>query len=387
MKKEGSQVVHVDKDSVPSVGVAEEEIIQIGKKNECRSLSERNTLARNFQTRRPRYCSNSSFIFSFALTLVLSMQENLAFTTHPSLKRQPHKLSTTQSTKLNLIPLTDFQNELTFFSSSDDNRCCIDKTGKYTPTTAELQDDGEPFQLYLVEEEDLAEVSLFIVKAFGADAISLSSNEFSAFEKGVMAPALDFFNGYSAVTAFAEVLWGLRIRQADRVPLTNILNKEESQAGVKSNVVNDISPPEMQGLESAKEKIEAANRKSLILVLARQSTNKENTTESKWTSVDSNIDVIASVELRLQVSHRNRGIPFFFVFAWNNMMFSCSNVQIFAFLNSLLSSLLSLPSTTTRLPTTTTNKQQLTITISHATQKFRSVCPGGTPRNERLQNS
>lgn len=295
------------------VGVAKVEIITENgkKKNECRSLWETNTLAKNVRTRRWRCCSNIMFIRSLTVALVLIAQESLAFTTYTSFNRRPSILPTAQSTKLNLIPLTDFQNELTFFSSSEDNRCCIDKTGKYTPTTPELQDDGEPFQLYLVDEEDLAEVSLFIVKAFGADAISLSSNEFSAFEKGVMAPALDFFNGYSAVTAFAEVLWGLRIRQADRVPLTNILNKEESNAGVKSNVVNDISPPVMEGLESAKEKIAAANRKSLILVLARPSTSQENN-ESKWTSVDSNIDVIASVELRLQVSYKKeRGVSLF----------------------------------------------------------------------------
>lgn len=160
--------------------------------------------------------------------------------------------------------------------------------------------------MYIVEEEDLAEVSLFIIKAFGADAISFSSNEFSAFEKGFMEPALDFFNGYAAVTAFAEVLWGLRTRQADRVPMGNPLKTDENGNEIipKTNVINDISPPQLDGLKSAKEKIEAANRKSLVLVLARPSfKNETNEGEksSKWESIDSNIDVIASVELRLQV--------------------------------------------------------------------------------------
>ena len=241
-----------------------------------------------------------------ALLLALSARGSLAFTTPPLGTTTATRPTTTTATGLGLIPLTKFQNELTFFSSSaDENRCCIDKTGKYIPTSPELKDDGEAFELFIVEEDDLAEVSLFIVKAFGADAISLSSNEFSAFEKGFMEPALDFFNGYAAVTAFAEVLWGLRIRQADRIPLSNPLKKEGDVAKPprKSLVVNDISPPQLEGLESAKEKIEAANRKSLVLVLARPSTNMENDA-SKWTSIDSNIDVIASVELRLQVREK-----------------------------------------------------------------------------------
>jgi hypothetical protein len=189
---------------------------------------------------------------------------------------------------LSLIPLTQFRQELEFFSPTFDNqlRCGIDQDGKFTPN------DEEPFEICLVEESDLPEVSLFIVKAFGADAISLSSNEFSAFEKGMMAPALDFFNGYAAVTAFAEVLWGLRIRQADRVlRAKNVIDD--------SPVVNDISGPVLNG-KTYEEKLAVANRKSLVLVMARPSANNESNS-SKWESIDSNIDVIAAVELRLQV--------------------------------------------------------------------------------------
>jgi hypothetical protein len=190
---------------------------------------------------------------------------------------------------LSLIPLTTFRHQLKFFSPTFDNkqRCCIDQDGKFTPS------DGAPFEICLVEESDLPEVSLFIVKAFGAGAISLSSNEFSAFEMGLMAPAMDFFNGYAAITAFAEVLWGLRIRQADRVPMVKNNVTDEYP------VANDVSGPVLQG-KTYKEKVAAANRKSLVLVMARPSAKNEDNS-SKWESIDSNIDVIASVELRLQV--------------------------------------------------------------------------------------
>jgi len=253
--------------------------------------------------------SNLQRLEKICLFLLLASQQVLAFTPNPTLRPITSNKQSSSTSALRLIPLTTFRNELTFFSSStsDKSRCCIDENGRYTPTKhSELQDDGGSFQLYIVEEEDLAEVSLFIIKAFGADAISFSSNEFSAFEKGFMEPALDFFNGYAAVTAFAEVLWGLRTRQADRVPMGNPLKTDENGNEIipKTNVINDISPPQLDGLKSAKEKIEAANRKSLVLVLARPSfKNETNEGEksSKWESIDSNIDVIASVELRLQV--------------------------------------------------------------------------------------
>jgi hypothetical protein len=190
----------------------------------------------------------------------------------------------TSTTALSLIPLAKFRNELNFFSSDEETRCCLNPHGKFELKGA--KDEEEPFELYIVEENDLPEVSLFIIKSFGADAISLSSGEFNALEKRLLEPAMDFFNGYVAVNAFAEVLWGLRLRQSDR-----ILNDS----------INDISGPEIVHLPSAQEKIAACNRKSLVLVAARPSSNTANNS-SKWTSLESNIDVIASVELRLQVS-------------------------------------------------------------------------------------
>ncbi|CAB9529315.1 FR47-like protein [Seminavis robusta] len=213
--------------------------------------------------------------------------------------------TSTKKSVLRLIPLTQFGDELSFFSPAfDKKRCCISRDGKFTTGN----DDEEPFELFIVEENDLPEVALFIVKAFGADAINLISNEFSAFEKRLIEPAMDFFNGYTAVTAFTEVLWGLRIRQADRVVLSSVKeilasSEEEKEQAIaaKVPVTNDISPPQLPEDMTYKEKVEACNRKSLVLVLARPSVSNDNSS-SKWESVESNIDIIASVELRLQVS-------------------------------------------------------------------------------------
>ena len=227
---------------------------------------------------------------------------------------------------MGLTPLSKFRDELTFFSSPKENRCCINQDGIFEPLKPILIDNNNndindaDFELSLVEESDLPEVALFIVKSFGADVISMTTGEFSDWEKRLMAPAMDFFNNYAALTAFSEVLWGLRIRQADRVPLTTVAMHREQEKQKKnadkkiatttttehqSTVVNDILPPNLHGLKSAKEKINAANRKSLVLLLARKSANPStngNNANSKWESVESNIDVIASVELRLQVS-------------------------------------------------------------------------------------
>jgi hypothetical protein len=191
---------------------------------------------------------------------------------------------------LNLTPIARFRNQLNFFDQPKDHRCCFDRDGRFIEGNKDDNENENPFQLCIVEEDDLPEVTLFIIKAFGADAINLSSNEFSEFEKTLLKPALGFFNGYAAVSAFAEVLWGLRLRLKGRV-----LSTEDDE----TNPINDISPPHFAGL-SNQEKNLAASQKSLVLVLARQNTEK-GTNSSKWTSIDSDIDVIASVELQLQV--------------------------------------------------------------------------------------
>lgn len=203
--------------------------------------------------------------------------------------------TSSSSSSLNLIPLSTFRNELSFFSTDkDQHRCCIDQDGKLIlENKAEDENNSteEEFEICIIEEEDLAEVTLFIVKAFGADVISMS-NDLNEIEKLLMKPILGYANSYSALSAYAEVLWGLRTRQKHR-----IFNQDGKTAKQKEHI--NIEPPSLEGLDHQKQ-IEAASRGSLVLALAR----KGSANESKWVSVDSNIDVIASVELNLQVRHK-----------------------------------------------------------------------------------
>jgi ribosomal protein S18 acetylase RimI-like enzyme len=167
------------------------------------------------------------------------------------------------TTRMDLVPIARFSDDFTFLSESDDYRCCIDREGKF-------RNDSEIYDLCLVEEQDLQDLSRFIIQAFGADAIRLSSDT-NSFERLIMQPAVELVNGYSGIIAFAEVLSGLRSRLQNRMT-THM----------------DLSPPELEGL-SRSEKLDTATSTSVILALAKRSENS-----------DGEVDVLGSVELRLQ---------------------------------------------------------------------------------------
>jgi len=175
----------------------------------------------------------------------------------------PRTLNFARTTALHLVPIRKFRDKFTFLSESDDYRCCIDKLGKF----------GE-YDLCIVEEQDLPDVSRFVVQGFGADAIRLSQ-DIGAFEKMLMTPALELVNGYSSLVAFAEVLAGMRGRLSFRL---------------KSSQKMDMSPPNFKGL-NRKEKIQMASGTSVIFALAKKHSDDTN---------DWHCDVIASVELRLE---------------------------------------------------------------------------------------
>ena len=164
-----------------------------------------------------------------------------------------------------LVPLSRFESDFTSFSD-DSFRLCIDKDGKFN-------DGNDLFDLSLVEEDDLPDLCRFIVAAFGAEAIRVSQ-DMNEFEKMLVSPAAALWNGYSGLVAFAEVFSGTKQRLASRLEKL------------------DISVPKVDGL-SGREAIEAAEKDSLILVLARSSQDG-----------DPRIQVIASIELRLQVRKR-----------------------------------------------------------------------------------
>jgi len=171
-----------------------------------------------------------------------------------------------------MIPLTKFEESISFFSEAESYRCCIDEKGFLS--TTDSNNDVSSFELGLVEEEELPDLCKFVITTFGAEAIQLSS-DINSFERMLMSPAAEFLNGYSGMVAFAEVFSGTKQRIADRL--------NENPAMVT------ISAPDLKGL-SREERIRKAERESLVLVLSRKSSD----TKSK------NIEVIASIELRLQ---------------------------------------------------------------------------------------
>lgn len=175
------------------------------------------------------------------------------------------------STHLHLIPLKQFDDSISFFSEADDYRCCIDEKGYFLSS----MEPSAPYQLGLVEEEELPDLCKFVVTVFGAEAIQLSSN-MNNFERMLLNPAAEFLNGYSGMVAFAEVYSGTKQRLEGRFSKVN------------------IGAPELNGLPSRAEKIKTVERDSLVLVVARPTSdgNDHNTFRS--------MEVIASIELRLQ---------------------------------------------------------------------------------------
>jgi hypothetical protein len=165
-------------------------------------------------------------------------------------------------TRLGLVPIRNFRSDFTFLDQSDSERGCFDKDGRLTG-------NGEDYELCVVQEEDLPDVARFIVNSFGADIISLST-DLSSFERSLMHPTVGLLNAYSGLVAYAEVLSGLQSRTKDRLQNVN------------------LSPPKLLG--SREEKLKQAARSSLVLAVGRASKG------SDW-----RIDVIASVELRLEV--------------------------------------------------------------------------------------
>jgi ribosomal protein S18 acetylase RimI-like enzyme len=166
-------------------------------------------------------------------------------------------------TSLYLVPIRKCGGDFTFLSQSDEYRCCIDRYGKFE----------NKYDLSLIEESDLPDVSRFIVQTFGADAIRISQ-DLGSFERMLMTPAIELVNGYSGIVAFAEVLAGLRSRLSFRLKSKRI----------------DMSTPNLDGL-SRDDQISMAACTSVVLALAKNRSNDSN----DWHS-----DVIASVELRLQ---------------------------------------------------------------------------------------
>lgn len=170
---------------------------------------------------------------------------------------------------LRLVPIAKFRDQLTFFKKDDSYRGSIDQDGIF-------QADEEIYTLSVLQESDMPDTARFIIEAFGADAIALSQ-DLGSLERALLAPSVGLVNAYSSLVAYAEVYSGILSRTKDRQ--------------------DDVAPPTLTGQREVK--LKQAERSSLILVLGRKKPSAE------W-----NIDVIASVELRLQPTDAK--IPFSF---------------------------------------------------------------------------
>lgn len=179
-----------------------------------------------------------------------------------------------QGTFCRLVPLRIFQDELLSAAKFE----CFDNGDRNSFLST--------YEVGLVEENDLLDVSRFIVQNFGVDAINLNSN-FSQFERMIMSPAVELVNGYSGVVAFAEVLAGLRGRLRLRI-----------------NGRTEMQPPNLRGL-SRREQIIVASSSSVVLAVVKNDLDHRK-----------NRSIVASVELRLSICDAK--IPF--AWPWLDMI-------------------------------------------------------------------
>jgi hypothetical protein len=85
--------------------------------------------------------------------LTCLLTKGLAFTSIQKPRTVPVS-SGSPRTCLNLVPVVEFRDDITFFSKMDSYRCCIDSEGKFQAT------DGEMYQLGFAEEKDLPGTNL-----------------------------------------------------------------------------------------------------------------------------------------------------------------------------------------------------------------------------------
>jgi GNAT superfamily N-acetyltransferase len=168
--------------------------------------------------------------------------------------------------ELYLAPLSKFQHQL----SSFEEEIIISRPESL------YQDQNEKYIIGVLEEPDISDTARFVVESFGAEAITLSQ-DLGDIERALLSPTVGLVNAYSGIVAYAEVLTGIQSRTKDRK--------------------GDLSPPYLSG--NRDEMLRMAERSSLILLIAKECPNTD------W-----HIDIIASVELRLQPTDAK--IPFSF---------------------------------------------------------------------------
>lgn len=219
-------------------------------------------------------------------------------------------------TALHLVPLTAFTDpsHKTYLSSSDSYRTCIDSKGRLRQN--DNDDDDYYYTVSIAEEDDLPSITTLTIDAFGgADVITLSSG-LSAIEQSLMTPGVSMWNSYANVVAYTDVLSGLRKRMKHRLDEKKDRSKlkQQGQGGIDNGYDNEcldymISSPligenggNIQLCQSDVEEI--AEKSSVIIALARKPKQQNGNNNVD----DQKIDVIATVELRLQPTDAK--IPF-----------------------------------------------------------------------------
>ena len=183
------------------------------------------------------------------------------------------------SSRLHLIPLSDFGSQCTFLSSSSQAyRTCFDENG-----CIQVDEGTVPYVLGIAEEDDLPDIARLTIDAFGDLAITLGG-DLSGFELALLTPGVALWNGYTGYAAYTEVLSGLRSRMKDKLEEVDLA----SPLAAKDDV----------GDMSEEDSAQLAANSSLILALGRPKPEGESGT----------IEVIATVELRLQPTDAK--IPF-----------------------------------------------------------------------------
>ena len=198
---------------------------------------------------------------------------------------QPH-LSTMVVSLLCLIMLTSTSafvqptgSENTFYPNPANVARCLFPLSDYFSPSDGLIKVPENYQISVVDSyDDLPELSEFVVKVFGADAIRLSS-DVNAFERAILSPATELLNAYSGMIAYGEVLSGNKARLRARI------DPENRKVGI-------LDPPPIRSDMSRDEKMQMAERTSIILVVTNEYSSQIGTADSKH--------VVATVELRLQ---------------------------------------------------------------------------------------
>ena len=180
-----------------------------------------------------------------------------AFSQHIPISKVRHQVQL--HTRIGLIPLESLSPGLA--ECSDEYQI---------PTQDE---NDEQLAFYLPEQDDLDELTTFIVESFGADAIVLSS-DMNAVERMLAQPFAGVLNGYAGLAAYAEVLGGLNQRLRSRLSHPS------------------LDPPELLSSDSLAEQIKVASRSALVLVVAKVNSS----------------EIVGAVELRLEITDGK--IPF-----------------------------------------------------------------------------